>query len=108
MTAVCSGTAREAARSAVRRLVVAPIRAYQIAVSPLLGPRCRFYPSCSTYGVTAVLRHGVLRGLYLTVRRLLRCHPWNPGGLDPVPPARNEDAPTAPPELAASTPGGVR
>ncbi|MDP9398044.1 MAG: membrane protein insertion efficiency factor YidD [Actinomycetota bacterium] len=67
-------------------LVLALLRAYQLLVSPLLGPRCRFYPSCSNYAMTAVSSHGVLRGSYLAGRRLLRCHPWNPGGLDPVPP----------------------
>ena len=70
-------------------LVLALLRAYQLLVSPLLGPRCRFYPSCSSYAMTAVSSHGVLRGSWLAGRRLLRCHPWNPGGLDPVPPARD-------------------
>ena len=68
------------------RLLVLPIRAYQLLVSPLLGPRCRFYPSCSAYAVEALTSHGPVRGSWLAVRRLLRCHPWNPGGLDPVPP----------------------
>ena len=79
-------------------LVLALLRAYQLLVSPLLGPRCRFYPSCSSYGMTAVSSHGVLRGSWLAGRRLLRCHPWNPGGLDPVPPARDRarSAPTRP------------
>jgi hypothetical protein len=61
------------------------IRLYQLAVSPLLGPRCRFHPTCSDYTREAVLRHGVLRGLSLGVRRVGRCHPWHPGGVDPVP-----------------------
>ena len=61
------------------------IRLYQLFVSPLLGPRCRFYPSCSAYSAQAIAGHGVVRGIALTVRRLLRCHPWNPGGVDPVP-----------------------
>ena len=72
----------------VGRLLVAPIRLYQLVLSPLLGPRCRFYPSCSAYAVEALTTHGPLRGSWLAVRRLLRCHPWNPGGLDPVPPRR--------------------
>lgn len=72
----------------MKTLVLAVLRAYQIGVSPLLGPRCRFYPSCSAYAVQAVTAHGAGRGSYLAVRRLLRCHPWNPGGLDPVPPAQ--------------------
>ena len=62
-----------------------PIRAYQLLVSPLLGPRCRFYPSCSSYALEAIRAHGPLRGTWLAGRRLLRCHPWNAGGLDPVP-----------------------
>ena len=62
------------------------IRLYQWTVSPLLGPRCRFYPSCSHYAHEAVGRFGVLAGGWLVLKRLLRCHPWHPGGLDPVPP----------------------
>lgn len=69
----------------IRRLLVLLIRLYQWLVSPLLPPACRFYPSCSAYAVTALERHGALRGSYLTVRRLCRCHPFNPGGIDPVP-----------------------
>ncbi len=68
------------------RLVIALIRAYQYLISPLLGPHCRFYPSCSQYAVEAIRRHGLLRGGYLSLHRLSRCHPWHPGGLDPVPP----------------------
>jgi putative membrane protein insertion efficiency factor len=67
------------------RALVAPIRLYKRIISPLLGPRCRFYPSCSDYAATAILTHGPSRGLYLAVRRLLRCHPWNAGGVDHVP-----------------------
>jgi hypothetical protein len=62
------------------------IRLYQWTVSPLLGPRCRFYPSCSHYAHEAVGRFGVLAGGWLALKRFLRCHPWHPGGLDPVPP----------------------
>jgi len=69
----------------VRAIVAALIRIYQWTVSPLLGPRCRFYPSCSNYALEAVGRFGVLRGAWLAVRRLARCHPWHPGGFDPVP-----------------------
>jgi uncharacterized protein len=61
------------------------IRGYQLLVSPLLGPRCRFYPSCSQYALEAVQQHGTLRGSLLALRRLARCHPWHPGGYDPVP-----------------------
>lgn len=61
------------------------IRFYRLGISPLLGPRCRFYPTCSCYAEEAIERHGALRGSYLSARRLLRCHPWHPGGYDPVP-----------------------
>lgn len=61
------------------------IRAYQLVVSPWLGNRCRFHPSCSEYSMEALRRHGLLRGLWLGVRRVGRCHPWHPGGYDPVP-----------------------
>jgi hypothetical protein len=67
-------------------LILAFFRGWQLFVSPLYGQTCRFYPSCSAYGVEAVRRHGAVRGVWLTARRLLRCHPWNPGGVDPVPP----------------------
>jgi putative membrane protein insertion efficiency factor len=65
------------------------IRGYQILLSPLLGANCRYYPSCSQYTLEAVELHGVLRGLWLGVRRIVRCHPFHPGGYDPVPPPRN-------------------
>jgi len=61
------------------------IRAYQVTLSPFLGPACRFYPSCSEYAYQAVMRHGPLKGLHLAVKRILRCHPFHPGGVDPVP-----------------------
>lgn len=69
----------------MRSLLVLAVRAYQLLVSPLLGPTCRFYPSCSAYAVEALQEHGAVKGLWLTGRRLLRCHPWNPGGVDLVP-----------------------
>ncbi len=61
------------------------IRGYQLIVSPVLGPACRFYPSCSQYACLAIDRYGVVKGSYLAIRRLLRCHPFHPGGYDPVP-----------------------
>ena len=79
----------------MRTLIRYLIRAYQLAISPLLGPRCRFYPSCSQYTLEAVQSHGVVRGLYLGARRLLRCHPWHPGGFDPVPHTHCPKAPHA-------------
>lgn len=66
--------------------MIACIRVYQRALSPLLGPCCRFTPSCSHYACACIRDHGALRGGWLTVRRLLRCHPWHPGGVD-LPPA---------------------
>ena len=68
-----------------RRLLAALIRGYQAAISPLLPPSCRFHPSCSQYALEAVTRHGALRGSWLAARRLARCHPFHPGGYDPVP-----------------------
>lgn len=70
----------------MKSLLIALVRVYQYLISPLLGPRCRFHPSCSHYAIEAVETHGALRGSYLALRRLLRCHPWHPGGYDPVPP----------------------
>ncbi len=69
----------------MRRALILIVRLYQWVISPLLGPRCRFHPSCSHYAIEALERHGLVRGLYLSVRRIARCHPWHPGGLDPVP-----------------------
>ena len=66
-------------------LLLALIGAYRRFLSPLLGPRCRFIPSCSAYGLEAISRHGPWRGGWLTLRRLLRCHPFTPCGCDPVP-----------------------
>lgn len=69
----------------MRWLLVCFIRAYQRLISPLLGPRCRFHPSCSQYALEAIERHGVVKGGWLALRRIARCHPLNPGGHDPVP-----------------------
>lgn len=73
----------------MKSLLVAPlvalIRLYQYAISPMLGRSCRFEPSCSEYAVEALKRHGLFKGFWLAVRRIGRCHPWHPGGYDPVP-----------------------
>ena len=69
----------------MRELLILPIKLYQWAISPLIGPHCRFYPSCSQYAAEAILKHGVLRGSWLAIARLARCHPWHPGGVDLVP-----------------------
>ena len=76
----------------MRNLLIGAIRAYQLVLSPLLGPRCRYFPSCSCYARTAIERHGALRGSWLGLRRLLRCHPFTPGGYDPVPDKRSFNA----------------
>ena len=70
--------------SVVRGLAVAPIRLYQRVISPALGPRCKYHPSCSEYAAQAIRRYGVLRGLVLAGWRLLRCNPWSHGGSDRV------------------------
>jgi uncharacterized protein len=69
----------------MRHVLKILIRAYQLALSPLIGPCCRFYPSCSQYGIEAIETHGSLRGTWLTLKRISRCHPWHEGGFDPVP-----------------------
>lgn len=69
----------------MRRLLVALVRAYQYALAPWWGQQCRFTPTCSHYAVEALERHGALAGSWLAIRRILRCHPWTPGGYDPVP-----------------------
>lgn len=75
------------------RALVAVIRAYQHFVSPMTGPRCRYYPSCSEYAVQALRTHGAIRGLALALWRLLRCNPFSLGGVDHVPPPRAATTP---------------
>lgn len=67
------------------RVLVGVIRGYQRYISPLFGANCRFHPTCSAYAAEAIAVHGAARGAWLAVRRIARCHPWHPGGLDPVP-----------------------
>jgi len=69
----------------MKYLLIALVRFYQYAISPLLGRRCRYFPSCSEYTVEAVQKYGALRGGWLGAKRICRCHPWHPGGYDPVP-----------------------
>ncbi len=73
------------------KLLRGGVRAYQLTLSSVLGGQCRFYPSCSAYAMEALAVHGALRGSALAARRILRCHPWNPGGVDPVPPPPHHD-----------------
>lgn len=72
------------------RVLIWLIRGYQLVISPLIGPHCRFRPTCSQYGIEALRRYGMLKGGWLTLKRVLRCHPLNAGGDDPVPP-NNDD-----------------
>jgi putative membrane protein insertion efficiency factor len=70
----------------MRRLLIFAIACYQVCLSPFLGNNCRFYPCCSSYAREAIATHGVITGSYLALRRIVRCHPWHEGGVDPVPP----------------------
>lgn len=67
----------------IRSILIFPIRLYQVGISPLLPAACRFQPTCSQYAIEAIAKHGAVKGLYLATRRILKCHPWNPGGYDP-------------------------
>lgn len=74
----------------MRKVLQAPIHVYRRYISPLKPPTCRFYPTCSEYALQAIEKHGALRGSWLAVRRISRCHPFHPGGIDHVPPTREE------------------
>jgi uncharacterized protein len=83
-----AGGVRDLIRVVLRILgipLIALVRIYQWGISPLLGPRCRFTPSCSHYAVEALQKHGLIKGLWLAIRRIARCHPWGGHGVDPVP-----------------------
>lgn len=69
----------------MRAALLGLIRFYQLLLSPFVGQHCRFYPSCSQYALEAIERHGAVRGSWLAIKRLARCHPWHAGGVDPVP-----------------------
>jgi putative membrane protein insertion efficiency factor len=84
-----AGEAPGGRKGLAAQLLLAAVHAYRLAVSPVLGPACRFEPSCSAYAEEALLRHGALRGSLLAARRLGRCHPFHAGGYDPVPPAES-------------------
>jgi putative membrane protein insertion efficiency factor len=76
------------------RIASVPLLVYRYGVSPVIGPRCRFHPSCSEYGLEALRRFGVARGTWLIGARLVRCHPWHPGGVDPLPDTFDGAAPS--------------
>ncbi len=82
----------------LRRLAVLPIRFYQRCISPFTPATCRFHPTCSAYALEAILRHGVLRGTWMAIKRLLRCHPFASGGYDPVAPEEHSSSSTPPTE----------
>jgi putative membrane protein insertion efficiency factor len=85
--------------SVASRVLQGAIKVYQVAISPVLGQRCRFHPSCSCYAADAVERHGALQGIRLAFSRFIRCHPWSDGGLDPVP----DEVRSAPSPLAKTS-----
>jgi uncharacterized protein len=105
-------------RSPVRRALLAVVGFYSRAISPALPPRCRFYPTCSAYAAEAIERHGAARGSWLALRRILKCAPWHPGGVDPVPAAGTREtartsstqvpAPAAPEPARATPPASGR
>ena len=74
----------------MRKLLILLIRAYQILLSPFIGNHCRFYPTCSSYAIEALHKHGAMKGLWLALRRISHCHPWHEGGIDPVPEPMNK------------------
>ncbi|MCL4526324.1 MAG: membrane protein insertion efficiency factor YidD [Gammaproteobacteria bacterium] len=69
----------------MRRAAVVVVRGYQYVISPMLGHHCRFFPTCSEYTCQAIERYGIAKGSWLGIKRISRCHPWHPGGVDPVP-----------------------
>lgn len=75
----------------MKALLLLLLRGYKLGVSPFLGQNCRFYPSCSDYAAQAVREHGALCGSVLAAKRVCKCHPWHPGGVDPVPPKKPSD-----------------
>ncbi|ARQ07563.1 membrane protein insertion efficiency factor YidD [Macrococcoides canis] len=74
----------------MKQLLLGLIKFYRKYISPMTPPACRFHPTCSQYGLEAIETHGAMKGAYLTVKRILKCHPFHPGGFDPVPPKKDE------------------
>lgn len=77
-------------RWVLTKVMIGGVKVYQYTLSPLLGPRCRFWPSCSSYTIEAIQVHGPLKGGWMAAKRIVKCHPGNPGGMDPVPGGRSE------------------
>ncbi len=86
----------------MKYVLIALLKAYRFAISPLYGQVCRYHPTCSAYALEAVQTHGAVRGTWLAMRRVARCHPWAAGGLDPVPSPKNRRSST--PQAAMATP----
>lgn len=101
LTAVRADLPLLVAFNPVRLSLIGLLRLYRLLISPLYGQVCRFHPTCSAYALGAVERHGALLGSYLTARRLIRCHPWNAGGYDPVPERRRHSDAVGPDRSAA-------
>ena len=91
----------------VKSGIIGFLKLYRLTISPMYGQVCRFYPSCSAYALEAVERHGAVRGCWLAARRLVRCHPWNPGGYDPVPPAAGSESSNDPIKAGLAANAGV-
>lgn len=87
------GENRKSERRGMKAVVQAPVRFYRRWISPLKPPTCRFYPTCSAYALEAIEVHGPAKGSWLAVKRICRCHPFHPGGVDPVPPSSKAAAP---------------
>lgn len=101
-----TGGVRSVLRDPLRVLLIGLLRAYRLVISPLYGQVCRYHPSCSAYALEAVTEHGSLRGTWLAMRRVARCHPWAAGGYDPVPAPRPTR--TIPPPGSPSTSARTR
>jgi len=69
----------------IKQILIIIIKAYQYCISPLFGPSCRFYPTCSAYAILAIEKHGCIKGSFFAIKRILKCHPFHPGGFDPIP-----------------------
>ena len=92
---ICPDGTERARPSLIGGAVLAALRVYQVVLRPLVATQCRFVPSCSAFSMEAIERHGAVQGTWLTIRRLARCHPWHPGGCDPVPNVRSVSGGTA-------------